>query len=377
MRKLACLALLGVVLLLNACSGGSSDAPSDREAHPSGWFTMHAGEALDNPGYTDCVGCHGVDLTGSGEAVSCYSCHSYNMAPPLTFHPAAWSDPYSDHRAFAAANGFASCAGCHGQDLRGREDVPSCYSSSFDGQSCHANGPQEVPHELDGSYRSGGSHGPEAKADLTACQTCHGGLGGPGSNPRFNIGFGENACEDCHGENLAHPADWAGPNNTFHYTADNIQNACTLCHGVNLTGPDEGGIGVSCVGCHDSAIDFTLDCTFCHGYPPDGLADVATDTGVEHPGILLNYHLDCLICHGLNESSTGNIFDPASNYTLFDYSTETNGDHWDGNINMSAEAQYDAANYGCDTTSCHGSDTDHRLDDSGLPVILKTFFSAD
>ena len=389
MRKLSYLVLLTAALLLNACSSGNSDAPSDGNAHPASWFTLHAAEALDSPGYADCVSCHGAELLGSGNAVSCYSCHSYNTAPPFSVHPSSWTEVYSDHRAFAAASGFASCAVCHGQDLRGRPPVPSCYSAEFDGRGCHDDGPGNVPHALDGSYREGlgeDGHGQDAKADLTACQACHGEIGGPGSNPRFIIGFGDDACEDCHGTYYAHPQDWSGPNKTFHYSADNIDNACTLCHGENLDGVggiNGGGEDLSCQGCHDSVVDFTLDCTFCHGYPPvdDLPAPPDLPIPVDHYGVAdINLHVKCLICHGMIESDDGGSFLPATNYRLFDYATETNGDHWDGNIQMNLETRYNAVTFGCDTASCHGSipnAPEFRLSDSGLPVVLKIFFGGN
>ena len=374
MRKLQFFVLLAMVLLLSACSSGGSDSPSDNNAHPESWFSTHA-EALTDPGYDECKQCHAPDLRGSGEAVSCYSCHSYYTEPPFpSVHPSSWADTYSDHRADAAANGFASCAGCHGQDLRGRQTAPSCYAASFDGRSCHADGPGDVPHALDGSYRDGegdAGHGQDAKADLTACQACHGELGGPGSNPRFNIGFGDNACEDCHGPYYAHPQDWAGPNNTFHYSSENIQAACTLCHGVDLDG--DGGVGVSCLGCHESVTSFNLDCTFCHGYPPidDLPAPPDLPLPVNHNGVPSAPHDVCAWCHGMKEDGNGGWFAPYQNYTLFDYVNDTIGDHWDGNININANWGYNPISNDC-TNSCHGPGP-ALPNGSGLPIVEKDY----
>ena len=127
MRKLVYLILLASVVLLNACSDGGSDSPSDSNAHPDGWFSSHAAAAIaiadgspaslrEDPvatfahvvdmlvtptpafaslAYEDCTTCHGPDLRGSGDAVSCYSCHSYNPAPPFSTHPSTWTDPYT------------------------------------------------------------------------------------------------------------------------------------------------------------------------------------------------------------------------------------------------------------------------------------------
>ncbi|HKL26710.1 MAG TPA: hypothetical protein VJ910_10835 [Desulfuromonadales bacterium] len=375
MRKLALLCLLASALMLNACSSDNSDAPTGSNAHPEGWIATHSAEAEPiAPGYIDCAGCHGADLAGSGDAVSCFSCHAFNAAPPFTIHPANWSEAYVSHRGYAALNGFDFCTGCHGAGLRGSPAAPSCFANSVDGRGCHAEGPGQVPHPLDGSYLAGDQHGPEAKQDLTACQPCHGEAGGPGDNPRFNVGIesaGGNGCESCHGENYAHPQNWAGPNNTFHYSAASVQTACTLCHGVELDGM--GGVGVSCLECHASATTFSLDCTSCHGYPPDGSPDVATSMGVDHSDVAeVGFHADCLFCHGVQESSAGGGFAISPrNYELFDKTTDTLGDHWDGNINMNSLPGYDPTNFGCD--DCHGNDPEHRLSDSGLPVELEPY----
>lgn len=228
-------------------------------------------------------------------------------------------------------------------------------------------------HAMDGSFVDGAIHGPVAKADLTVCQGCHGEPGGPGSNPRFNIGInsqGSTGCEACHGVNYAHPAAWAGPNSTFHYSAGNIQNACTLCHGASLDGV--GGVGVSCLGCHNSVSTFTLDCAACHGTPPG-----ATDT-VDHGGVsAITSHDVCTVCHGMKESTTGGAFSAVANYTLFDKTTDTQGDHWDGNINMNSATGYNETNFGCDTALCHGNDAAHQLSDSGLPVVTADFGGAN
>jgi len=87
MRKLQFFVLLATVLLLSACSSGGSDSPIDTNAHPESWFSAHGAESTVDPGYSECKTCHGLDLSGSGDAVSCYSCHSYNTEPPFSIHP--------------------------------------------------------------------------------------------------------------------------------------------------------------------------------------------------------------------------------------------------------------------------------------------------
>ena len=252
--------------------------------------------------------------------------------------------------------------------------VAGCSGGNSGAAPEDPDGPGQAPHALDGTYLDGANHGPDAKANLRVCQACHGQPGGPGSNPRFNIGINSAAstgCEACHGINYAHPVDWAGPNDTFHYSAGTIQDACTLCHGAGLDGI--GGTGDSCLGCHDSTTDFTLDCTFCHGLPPDGSADLATDTGVNHGNVAaVLQHESCVLCHGMKESDTGSSFAVTAEYLLFDKGTDTIGDHWDGWLDMNSSTGYNEADFGCNS-GCHANDIDHQLSDSGLPVKSKDF----
>ncbi|MDF1526938.1 MAG: hypothetical protein RRA15_12270 [bacterium] len=232
----------------------------------------------------------------------------------------------------------------------------------------------EGMHTLDGSYLDGTVHGPVAKQDLTFCQACHADQADP---PRFNVGidsaggFGCEGSGSCHGADLAHPLDWAGPNATFHYSAGNVQGACTLCHGSDLSG---GTYAPSCLVCHDSVTTFTLDCASCHGYPPDGTLHAGTISGVDHSAVPLSSHSECTDCHGMSESGAGGGFEPATNYTLFDKATDTLGDHWDGSIQMNNTVAYNPSTLGC-AVVCHSDDDTlaPMPDSSGLPVVLKNF----
>ncbi|WP_020675252.1 hypothetical protein [Geopsychrobacter electrodiphilus] len=248
-RRFIFLILLLMPLIINGCGDGNPNAPTDNQPHPQNWLSSHPAAAQASADFAaDCTLCHAADLKGNDAAVSCYSCHVFNTSPPFTFHPADWTNPYVNHRGYGAQTDL--CKNCHGASLQGSTVAPSCFSTSYNAQSCHAAGPGLAPHPLDGSFLIGSTHGPVAKADLTMCQACHGQAGGPGSNPRFNRGIvsqGGTGCEACHGEYLAHPSNWEGYDGpTFHGTAGNMQNACTLCHGANL----EGGSGPSCASCH-------------------------------------------------------------------------------------------------------------------------------
>jgi hypothetical protein len=285
-------------------------------AHPPDWFVTHGPEALASPDFAACRTCHGTDLRGSGAAVSCFGCHSFNAAPPFSIHPQSWVFPYNDHRSFAAINGTGSCAACHGQNLQGRLTALSCFSARNPaGQPCHADGPGVVPHPLDGTFLLGANHGPVAKADFTFCQTCHGQAGGPGSNPRFNVGIfsaGGNGCESCHGTLRAHPV-WPGPNPPVHFSAGNILNSCTLCHGLNLDG--FGGVGRNCFDCHtvNPGLNPT-GCVSCHNVPPNGGAPAGNVrpnfSGRHgrggHTSFISNTPLDtCVRCH--SGAGTGTV----------------------------------------------------------------------
>ncbi len=246
-RYLSILLVLGLSLTLFGCGDSNPIAPPDNQPHSSGWISSHPVDALASADFADCTGCHGSKLQGNDDAISCYACHAFNTTPPFTIHPATWPNPYINHRGTKSTD---TCANCHGSDLLGSLAAPSCFSSDFNGLSCHATGPGLAPHPLDGTYLLSTNHGPEAKLDLTVCQACHGQAGGPGSNPRFNLGIesqGGTGCEACHGINLAHPAKWEGYDGpTFHGIAGNMANACALCHGIDLN----GGVGPSCIACH-------------------------------------------------------------------------------------------------------------------------------
>jgi len=225
-------------------------------------------------------------------------------------------------------------------------------------------------HSLDGSFLDADSHGPVAKADLTVCQVCHSDnpTGGPGSNPRFNVGIdsqGSIGCEACHAPFYAHPDSWAGPlpNTRYHYSAGNIQQACTLCHGAALT---------SCLDCHAEVVNFTLDCTSCHGQPPT--VSHATSPALTEPTVAdIIAHDVCQTCHGMKESAAGGTFSNVADYALFDKQTDTIGDHWDGNINMNSDTGYNQNTGGCDNAGCHGGVAPYTLPLSGFPVVMGAY----
>ncbi len=84
-RQFALVLLLLLPMALTGCSDGNSGAPPDNAAHPLDWIKTHPADALAVAGFADCLICHGADLQGSGQAVSCYSCHSLTTYRRLSF----------------------------------------------------------------------------------------------------------------------------------------------------------------------------------------------------------------------------------------------------------------------------------------------------
>jgi len=409
-----------------ACHGGDGHPPAPA-SHSPGPYADPANHGLEaRAEQVVCRNCHGrpendfrggfvADLFADpavaeiDPAGDCSLCH-----PAAGAHPTNWQGSNDPDPTYAASHlkidtttQNRSCTLCHlttGPGTGPQPSAPSCFSAGFtnaDGSAtlCHPGGPLTAPHPVDGSYSTPAAHGRAAKQDLVFCQRCHAapGVSGPGSNPRFNVPRGSltDGCETCHPPFYAHPEIWAGPNpaNVFHYLSGNIASACTLCHGANLDGV--GGInaaggtpGQSCRQCHADTTLFNLDCTACHGYPPDGVTaePPVADLGglpVSHDNLFgpsanvaaVAAHDQCAVCHGVKSSdgATSGHLSPSANYRTFDAVTGTPGDHWNGQINMNGPAPstgtgYNEATFGCDNAGCHGNDAAHRLSDSALPV---------
>jgi len=289
-------------------------------------------------------------------AVFLWGCGSRNdSAPALDVtgkHPATW---VIDHRAAYVANA-GQCRECHGADLLTRGSSGGitkvgCFLANRNGQNCHAlvdglpHGPRAVAHAL--PFKDPALHGPEAKKNLIFCQGCHGALGGPGSNPRFNVSIGSltNGCEDCHNINSAHAIPWKG-----HSSSGNLANACTLCHGATL----EGGAGPQCATCHRSLLAGTVPqagtCITCHGNPPNGNA-FPNISGAHRKHLPLASVNGCTACHNGAEFGTFTHYSsgrqllqqpPANVRFLAAYDAKA------------GTAAYNAGNASCLGVSCHG-----------------------
>lgn len=260
-------------------------------------------------------------------AGDCSVCH-----PAATAHPTNWqgtNGPRS-HRATPDVAWAPGCGLCHNtlQEAPGAfPGAPSCFAPSFANAlsggvalGCHTDGPRSVPHAVDGTYFAPAAHGPDAKADLVSCQNCHGEAGGPGSNPRFNVGIlsvGGQGCEACHNDGTAHPAPGTRENVRWfdgefsHRDAERLDVACARCHGAVL----EGGVGPACTDCHTvSPAANPTGCVSCHDLPPSGQApagDVYPNRAGQHRrfGHTTLIGSDCSVCHSTGGFGTAAHFD--------------------------------------------------------------------
>lgn len=168
---------------------------------------------------TECVTCHGADLNGDPPAPSCRSCHG-----------ALWLFKGEPHTKIkdGVAHGKKlkkpeeNCVGCHGDDLLGTPDAPSCLNChgaiwDKDGNNTlnedlggigadegdqPINAPvnpnediavllSEVPHD---KFKGGVGHAQDLKNAREACIGCHGADLQGGLTPLTP------SCYSCHGE---------------------------------------------------------------------------------------------------------------------------------------------------------------------------------
>ena len=162
-------------------------------------------------------------------AVGCSSSSNSDsvLNPDTGSHPQNW---LVDHRGRSLANP-TQCQECYGADNRGGISRVSCFSASFNGVACHANGPRSSPYVL--PFASYALHGVPAKTDPSYCQTCH---GTPGAI-LFNGGLASTSCAACHPTARAHPTDWQGAGSFSHRNSGNRNVACTICHNVTAATP--------------------------------------------------------------------------------------------------------------------------------------------
>ncbi|HAD04106.1 MAG: hypothetical protein A2091_06645 [Desulfuromonadales bacterium GWD2_61_12] len=315
--------LLLATLLLAGCSDSNPEAPLAGEAHPQGWIDQHASAA--NADLASCQSCHGAGFTGSGNAVSCFSCHP--SGPPFALHPAWWgTDALNEHLHFhnavnpAERLSWTTCAtaDCHGVALHGgTRNAPSCFSASFVNGSgatngCHAGGPP-APHVTGGAYADPALHGAAAKDSASInesmgnyCLNCHGRPtnrfdGGMVSDPAIlNLAQANCAQAACHPDATAHPTNWVRADNPvrFHSTVSSqtITASCALCHNTSAAGAGPFVGAPSCYSTNFTNADGTT--AGCHPTGPSGAPHAVpyTDAALHGPAAKANL-IVCQACH--------------------------------------------------------------------------------
>ncbi|MCE1228327.1 MAG: hypothetical protein LWX11_02380 [Firmicutes bacterium] len=167
-----CLAA-AVALLGLACTSTTRDnAPqfnAQKGQHPAGWMTTHWEDYSKNP--AQCTPCHGSSVDASQGAgtsgISCFKCH-----PSGAGHPAGWSVASQHGRLGAQAapgmgKGFATCAKCHGADYKGSGQAVSCMS-------CHVSAPHPAK-PWNGATASLPNHTQTNINNASECANCHAG----------------------------------------------------------------------------------------------------------------------------------------------------------------------------------------------------------
>ena len=282
---------------------------------------VHGPAAKDNQ--ILCRGCHGSApnhfdggiiadpalFNAPAGTCSASTCH-----PAARAHPTNWQGSNEDidfgydssHRTASAEAIRTSCVLCHKTDGPGTgplPDAPSCFSTGFtnsDGitSGCHSGGFETAPHDL--PYTAASSHGAAAKADLGACQSCH---GIPGTT-QFNGGSAATGCAaaSCHPAAGAHPTRWQGSNdntpsyNSTHRTAGSTSTACAICHNVIADAPGPQPDAPSCYTANFTNSDGVASA--CHaGGPSAPHAIPYTDAALHGPDAKADLKA-CQVCHG-------------------------------------------------------------------------------
>ncbi len=213
------------------------------------WATpaVHGAEAKKAPGssgFVSCQICHGKNFSGGGADVSCFTCHGVSAPHP----PKPWrGSPYT-HATTDTANAPV-CALCH---FPGSPNNPANHPATpapagtapgcFNNTLCHAEA--AAPHPVGASWvatsPAAQPHGISAKATPGAtagyayCQACH----GTGTN--FSGGSSGVSCYPCHGptSNSPHASQWRTGDTYVHTTtAEGNASVCAYCHRDGANSP--------------------------------------------------------------------------------------------------------------------------------------------
>jgi len=295
-------------LILVSCSKGNDVILDASGKHPASWVVSlnggnHPINYLTSP--EKCQQCHGADLSGGVSKVSCFSsslngisCHAVGPQG----HAAGWALPGAHGaRAKAAAigvNGIAFCKNCHGIDYRGAGVAQKdCFR-------CHTTAPH-APKPWSGTP----NHATADTSNAPACAQCHTGranlsAAGAANLPATAI-IGATGCFNntlCHGVmgHASDPQPWALPAN----------------HGARAKAdPGAGGNTgfAACQSCHGPTFATVLagnSCTSCHGVaaPHPQKANWTLAAGaLSHVSAGQGNAAVCIACHN---STTKNLSEP-------------------------------------------------------------------
>jgi predicted CxxxxCH...CXXCH cytochrome family protein len=300
---------------------------------------------------------------------SAAGCHSAAGA-----HPANWQGDndnslyyHSSHRAVSRNTIETGCAMCHQVTQNGPQpnnNAPSCFSAGFTNSDnsttgCHTDGPGAA-HDL--PFDSPELHGAEAKADLPACQACHGTPGGTD----FGGGSSGISCADCHGDAGAHPTRWQGGNDitadyeSSHRDAGRQSSSCAICHDVVGGKPSPDAHAPSCFSATFTNADGST--SGCHASGPGVPHPMPYTDPLQHGADAKDYLSSCVPCHA-TPADAGAGDNPRFNVAIGDLANGCEDCHgaetahptplWTG---AAATSHAGAGRMATDCALCHGTD---------------------
>jgi hypothetical protein len=242
------LALLLLVVLFAACDGdktGATDSSSDggttdsgSSYHPDGWSDPAQHGTAARQSTDSCVTCHGTSLEGSGESVSCDTCHTTGWRTDCTFCHGGTDNTtgapprdINDETDSTALSFSAHTVHVSDSARKLAFDCTACHSSPADVLSSgHLFIGDTTPGAAEMDFSSGLS--PAASWDgLGTCSEayCHG--NGQGNNGTVTVGSDLSACTACHPHQTSGKTGWATMSG-FHERHLSIDSGfdCGDCH---------------------------------------------------------------------------------------------------------------------------------------------------
>ncbi len=282
---------------------GSTIFNSETGKHPDNWIVDHRAAYLSDTG--QCVACHGADLKGGVSGVSCfsaswngYSCHANGPSG----HASGWNDP-GNHGVSAKAapdalqgKGFQACERCHGTDFAGGVINRSCFT-------CHGVSAPHSPRPWKGGART---HTDVNSGNAPVCAQCHvhGAYSSTQPNPPAATGTAPGCFNStlCHGQ-VGHAVGWSSAD-VHGLSAKAAPGSasgfayCQTCHGTDFAG---GSVSISCFTCHTVSAPHSPR-------PWRGGVRKHTDTNTQNAAI-------CVPCHANGANSTRQPVSPAASGT--------------------------------------------------------------